>query len=307
MLRILALIFVFVIVFGAAALLLLRTGRDPLKQRIARIGKAAEEDAPRKNWLDLLGKLSPRFAQMSEPTDTSELRVRFLNAGLRDPNAPKLHLTAKTLLALVGLAIGIALRAGHFASGQLLVSTAIVLLFAAAGLYLPDTILNNRIKKRKREIAETLPDALDLMTVCVEAGLAFDSAMVRVTREMDTQRGALKEELELTLLEIGSGGQRERALRNLALRVGVADVDALVTILIQADRFGIGIGESLRTFSNMMRAQRQQRAEEQAAKVPIKMLFPTVICIFPALFVVILAPAGFDIVRTLLPTMSGGN
>jgi tight adherence protein C len=173
------------------------------------------------------------------------------------------------------------------------------------GYYLPNLVLARLVFVRQREIFESFPDAADLLMVCVEAGLGLDAALVKVTDEVRLKSEALGEELHLLNLELRAGSSREKALRNLALRTGVEEVNTFATMLIQADRFGTSIGESLRVFSDDLRTKRRLRAEEMAAKIPLKLLFPMVLCIFPALLLVLLGSAFIQIYRILLPTMGG--
>ncbi|BCF90770.1 type II secretion system F family protein [Paraburkholderia largidicola] len=311
----------FVIVFGAAwkAMSLLRP--DPLKRRIDGIaassaagamGAAAgtpgmdADDSPA--WMETVTKVSHRVAKLSLPKDDwdkSALRRRFANAGMRSETAPAIYFAAKTLLALVlpALALlGMTLFAGPDAQKFLLMAT---LSMAALGFYLPNVVLNRLIEQRRRSLFEDLPDALDLMTVCVEAGLGLDAAMQRVAEEIGVKSHALKEELELVLLELRAGAGRDKALRNLALRTGVEDIDTLTSMLIQADRFGTSVGDSLRVFIDTLRTKRRLRAEELAAKIALKLLFPLMFCIFPTLIMVLIGPAAMQVVRQLLPTMGG--
>jgi tight adherence protein C len=181
----------------------------------------------------------------------------------------------------------------------------ILLSAGAVGYYLPNAVLSRLVFIRQREVFETFPDAADLLLVCVEAGLGLDAALVKVAEEMRLKSEALAEELHLVNLELRAGSSREKALRNLALRTGVEEVNTFATMLIQADRFGTSIGDSLRVFSDELRTKRQMRAEEIAAKIPLKLLFPMVFCIFPALLLVLLGPAFIQIYRILLPTMAG--
>ncbi len=143
------------------------------------------------------------------------------------------------------------------------------------------------------------------MLVCVEAGLGLDAALTKVADEVKRKSLALAEELHLTNLEIRAGATREKALRDLALRTGIEEIGTFASMLTQADKFGTSIGESLRVFSDDLRHKRQVRAEENAAKVPTKMLFPLVVCIFPAIIMVIMGPAVIQIIRTLMPMLSG--
>jgi tight adherence protein C len=183
--------------------------------------------------------------------------------------------------------------------------TALLLLLAAIGYYLPNAVIARRIRLRQREIFEALPDALDLLVVCVEAGLALDAALSRVGEEIATRSKILAEELHLANLELRAGAGRERALRNLAQRTGVPEVESLVAMLVQSDRFGTSVADALRVQADMMRTRRRQRAEEQAAKIAVKLLFPVIFCIFPSLLLVLLGPAMIRVFRILLPTMTG--
>ena len=165
-------------------------------------------------------------------------------------------------------------------------------------------MLRYAIARRQREVFESFPDALDLMTICVEAGLGVDSALSRVATEIGLASPVLSEEMTLVTLELRAGGTKEKALRNLALRTGVEDVDALVSMLIQAERFGTSIAASLRIQSDLLRTKRRMRAEETAAKIGVKLLFPLIFFIFPALMVVLMGPAMIQIYRVLLPAMA---
>ncbi len=160
---------------------------------------------------------------------------------------------------------------------------------------------------RQLEIFENFPDALDLMTVCVEAGLGTEAAMIRVAEDMQFKSPALADEMRLVNLELRAGADRERALRNLAMRTGVDEVDSFVTMINQAERFGTSVATSLRIQADLLRTRRRQKAEETAAKIALKLLFPLIFCIFPALMVVLMGPAMIQIYRVLLPTMGGGN
>lgn len=263
-----------------------------------------EEKSP---WTETVVKIMAPFAKLSTPPDmeqTSPLRIRFLNAGIRHPDAYLVFFGAKTMLPLVfGAAAFLVLRASTEQSGMsLLLKIAVA---ALLGCYLPNMVTMWMARRRKREIFESFPDAADLMLVCVEAGLGLDAGLTKVTDEMRVKSVALAEELHWTNLEMRAGGTREKSLRNLALRTGVEEIQTFATMLTQADRFGTSIGESLRVFSDDLRHKRQVRAEMLAAKVPTKMLIPLVLCIFPSILMVILGPAAIQIVRTILPMIGG--
>ena len=182
-----------------------------------------------------------------------------------------------------------------------------LLLSAALGYYLPNIVLSRMVFIRQREIFENFPDALDLMTVCMEAGLGTESALNKVGEEMVHKSEVLSDELRLVNLELRAGAPRDRALRNLALRTGVEEVDGFVSMIIQAERFGTSIAQSLRVHSDMLRTRRRQKAEEAAAKIALKLLFPLIFGIFPTLMLVLMGPAMIQIYRVLLPTMAGTN
>lgn len=268
-------------------------------------GRLAEEDGWRRKVVKALGPIG-KLATPKEGWEQSPLRQRFMHAGWRDDNAPTLFYGAKTLLtfALPGLALLFIGITGVTLQEKYLLITALG--FAATGYYLPNMILSRRVFIRTREIFETLPDAVDLMMVCMEAGLGMDAAMARVAQEMRLKSTELADELYLVGLELRAGASRERALRNLALRTGVEEVDELVTMLVQCDRFGTSIAESLRVHSDLLRTKRRQRAEEAAAKIPVKLLFPLIFFIFPALLLVLMGPAIISIYNVLLPAMTGG-
>jgi tight adherence protein C len=168
-------------------------------------------------------------------------------------------------------------------------------------------VLKRRIANRQRDIFETFPDALDLMTVCVEAGLAMDAALARVGAEIGLKSRVLAEELQLVTLELRAGSAKDKALRNLALRTGVEDVDALVKMLIQADRFGTSIGAALRIQSEQLRTRRRQLVEERAAKIATKLLFPLIFFIFPSLLVVLLGPSLIQVLKAIAPVVGAAE
>ena len=172
-------------------------------------------------------------------------------------------------------------------------------LVAILGLRLPNLWLGSRMRARQRAIAAGLPDTLDLMVVCVESGLCLDAALNRISDELVSVYPEISEELVLVNLEMRAGSSRADALRNLGMRTGVDDVKSLAARLVQSDRFGTSIARSLRTHADTLRNRRRQRAEEAAAKTTVKLLFPLVFFIFPALFVVLLGPAAIKVFQVL--------
>lgn len=233
----------------------------------------------------------------SRQSDRSTIRQFLVHAGFYSPNAVAIYLGARLVAALGLAALCLALI-------PLLRIPAALAIFAAfwgllLGWIVPVFVVGRRVKNRQKEILKALPDALDLLVVCVEAGLGLNQAMLRVAEEMGHVSPVLGEQLGLTNLEIRAGTARDEALRNFAERTGVEDVRSLATMLIQTDRFGTSVAEALRVHAEVLRTKRRQRAEEAAAKTAIKMLFPLVFFIFPAMFVVILTPALISIIETL--------
>lgn len=261
------------------------------------------------SWTETVVRLAGPLAKLSVPEgewESSPLRTRFLNAGIRHPDSRLVFYAAKTVLplALSGLAF-VVTRALNQSYGLELLFY--VMFFALVGCYMPNMLLRWAAARRRRDIFESFPDASDLMLVCMEAGLGMDSSLTKVADEVKRKSVALAEELHLTNLEMRAGATREKALRNLALRTGVEEIGTFATMLTQADKFGTSIGESLRVFSEDLRHKRQIRAEEMAAKVPTKMLFPLVVCIFPSIIMVIMGPAIIQIVRMIMPMLNGVN
>jgi tight adherence protein C len=306
--QILFLFVLFVVVFGGVVLATRLLTTNPLKDRLEALEERSKVTRSNLVWVEALVNLAAPLAKLSVPTEgweNSPVRTRFINAGWRTPSTPGLFYAGKTVLAVVlPLIVFLYFSSKPVADGD----NKLLWMIMAAGLgyYLPNLVLNHVVKQRKLEIFESFPDALDLMTVCVEAGLAMDAALARVANEIGLKSLVLAEELQLVTLELRAGSAKDKALRNLALRTGVEDVDALVTLLIQADRFGTSIADSLRVQSDLLRVKRRQRAEEQAAKVSLKLLFPLIFFIFPSLFVVLLGPSALNLYRNLMPSVSGG-
>ncbi|HEX5216244.1 MAG TPA: type II secretion system F family protein [Vicinamibacterales bacterium] len=178
-------------------------------------------------------------------------------------------------------------------------------IFAVLGYLLPGLILGRLITKRQKVIQNGLPDALDLMIVCLEAGSALDQAILKVSDELELAYPALAEELRLVITETRAGKPRLEAFRNLASRTGVEDVRSLVAMLVQTDKFGTSVSQALRTHAEVSRTKRRQRAEERAAKIGVKLVFPLVFCLFPAFFVVTLGPAVIKFMRVMFGQILG--
>jgi len=230
-------------------------------------------------------------------TRAASATVMLIQAGHRSDGALASYLASRLLLG-VGMGVAPMLLLPPFGV-QASVILLIAVYMAAVGYLLPLLHVKRQQRARQKEIQYALADALDMLVVCVEAGLGLNQAMVRVADEIGHVSTVLSEELLLTNTEIRAGTPRDVALRQLADRTGVDDLSSLATMLIQTDRFGTSVARSLRVHSDVLRQKRRQRAEEAAAKTAIKMVFPLVFCIFPAMFVVILGPGMIQIVRML--------
>jgi tight adherence protein C len=230
------------------------------------------------------------------------VRTRLVHAGYRNPSALGvflgLRIGAAALLYFYGVFAGIGL------GGSGAVAIVLGLVMGGLGWALPNFILSRRIASRQKQIRLALPDAVDLLVICVEAGLALNQAFQRVAVEIRHMCEVLTLEIAQMNMEVRAGTPREQALTALGERTGVEDLRSLASMLIHTERFGTSIADSLRIHSETMRTKRQQKAEEAAAKTTIKMVFPLAICIFPALFVVVLGPALMTIIQTFT-TMGG--
>jgi tight adherence protein C len=227
----------------------------------------------------------------------SAIRLRLIQAGYPGSAAVPLFLGTRILLP-AALGIGSLLLLPILGVSALKVILGVVY-FTGLGYVLPTLIVGMRVKRRQKEMQRALPDALDMLVVSVEAGLGLNQALVRVADEIFRLSPVLSEQMTLVNLEIRAGTARDEALRNLADRTGLADIASLTGMLIQTDRFGTSVAQALRIHADTMRTKRRQRAEEAAAKTTIKLIFPLVFCIFPALFVVILGPAMIQIMQAL--------
>jgi tight adherence protein C len=306
--QILFLVVLFIAVFGGVVMAARLLTTNPVKDRLEALQERSQVTRGNGRWVEYMVNLTAPLAKLSVPTEgweNSPVRTRFINAGWRTPSTPGMFYGGKTGLALLLPLITFLYLSSKTVAGEGDNKLLWMMIAAAIGYYLPNLVLNHVVKKRQRDIFESFPDALDLMTVCVEAGLAMDAALARVANEIGLKSLVLAEELQLVTLELRAGSAKEKALRNLALRTGVEDVDALVTLLIQADRFGTSIADSLRIQSELLRTKRRQRAEEKAAKISLKLLFPLIFFIFPSLFVVLLGPALLNLSRNLIPSMAG--
>ena len=286
------------LVVTAGAMALSPGSAGVVAQRLGEIaGKPMRTDPDRTTkaveTLKRLGAAIPK-----SPSEMGKLRLRLVHAGFRRKDA---------VAVFLGIRIGVALLAFAVLAMPLIMKPNLGLALGAAGLayVLAGVVLARLAKGRQHRIRLSLPDALDLLVVSVEAGLGLDQALQRVGDELAFAHPELSEDLRMINLELRAGKPRVEALHNLADRTGVDDVSSLVAVLVQTDKFGTSVAQSLRVQSEVLRTKRRQRAEEAAAKTGVKMVFPLVICIFPAIWVVTLGPAAIKFVQVLSPMAAG--
>lgn len=238
-----------------------------------------------------------------DPKNASRYRRELIAAGYRAPNAVAIYYGLKiALMALFTvLALGLQMQTRFGMWGRF----AYVAVAALGGFRLPDFFLARRVKTRRRRIRQALPDALDLMVVCAESGLAMDRTLRIVGRELAVVHPEMSDELNLLALEVTAGTRRKEALENLAARTGEPEVRKFVTVLIQADRFGTEVAEALRVHADYLRVRRRIDAEERAGKVSVKLVFPIFLFILPCILLVTLGPAAMQIYKVLVPAITG--
>ncbi|HZZ77852.1 MAG TPA: type II secretion system F family protein [Gemmataceae bacterium] len=272
--------------------------------RLSRPPSLAEMEDPTKAKGNKFQGLADAVKSLSKPlmptTDVEQnaLKTKLANAGFRSDAAPMVYSGIRIVALVVFLLIAIAVFVpSDYSMGRKVMGIAIMTL---SGFYLPSIILWYLRSKRQEDIFLTLPDALDLLVVCVESGLGLDAAMRKVTEEMGSHAKTISEEFSLANFQLQMGRPRREVLHDLGVRTGVDDVKSLAAILIQADRFGSSIAQALRVQSDAMRTRRKQLAEEKAAKTAVQLLFPLILFIFPGVFVVLVGPAAINIMESLL-------
>ncbi len=283
---------IFLAFFGAviAILLYVSRSRDPIERRLrdVRDGSVAAEGGTGG---------APSLLVTIDPASYSSLRADLTRAGFRGKNAVTWYWILRVLGALILGSIGYWFQRQYIVQGAME-----VLLPAGAtlgGFALPYWFVQRRVKQRRENIQRSIPNVLDLIIVCVEAGLSLNAAIQRIAKEMRHTYPELAGELSILNQEFFLGVGRAEAFRNLALRTGVDELRSLATVLLQSDRLGTSIAEVLRVQAEILRTKRRQRAMEDAQKMPIKLLFPLILFIFPALLVVILGPAAITLYRSL--------
>jgi tight adherence protein C len=295
------------LVAGIFALLSMLSNRNSRAQerldRISRPASLAEIEDP-KHKKDRFQGVMETAKALSGPLmpgtalEQSELKIRLANAGFRSDSAVSVYLGLRFAVLMGFLLLGLAIFLPK--NGFTLAALKPIVLFGGVGFYLPTIVLWFLRKKRQDEIFLALPDALDLLVVCVESGLGLDAAMRKVCDEMKDHAKVIAEEFSLANFQLQMGRPRREVLHDLGVRTGVDDVRSLAAILIQADRFGSSIAQALRVQSDSMRTRRKQLAEEKAAKTAVQLIFPLVLFIFPGIFVVLVGPAAISIMKTMM-------
>ena len=290
---------VFLLALGVSLLVLAAT--DPVRRRLNQL--AVDVEPEHKTMAHVLRAIAPvqKYVVPTQESERSRTEKQLAFAGFRSANASPLFYSLKAVLALVFF---LAVLLSWFWLPRLQLATVLFLASLAAfiGLILPNLVLSHLVERRQRRLRNAFPDALDMLVVCVEAGLGLTASIQRVAEEMRFSHPELAAELALVTAEMRAGVEREAALKALATRTGLEDIHGLVSLLVQTLKFGTSIAETLRVYSEEFRDRRLQRAEEQAAKIGTKLIFPLVLCLWPSFFAVAVGPAALrfiDLFRTL--------
>ncbi len=285
--------------------------RDEVVERIERtVGRAADgDDGERADGGGFtLSRILRPIGWLAKPTKVAELsrlRSRLIQGGYRGPFAVELFLATKLIAATAVTIAALQLNRVFNYPVDSPLDFVLAIWLCGASFYGPNVVLGSKIKERQTAIERSLPDAMDLIVTCVEAGLGLDAAISRVSEEVALASPVLGAELNLTFLEVQAGIPRPDAFRRLAERTGVEDLRSLSAMLIQTEMFGTSVARALRVHSESMRIKRMQRAEEKAAMVAVKMTIPLILCILPSLIAVVMGPAMVSIIQNFLPGMEG--
>ena len=290
------------LIITAAAMAMMPRRASAIERRLEELaigGGPQEEARPRfQSFIGMLKRVGEKAPR--SPKELGSLRLRLVQAGYRREEA---------LTIFFGIRVSFALALFALLSSSIITRPNMTFALGGLGLgyILPGMVLARKAKSRAHRIRLALADMLDLLVVSVEAGLGLDQAISRVGSELAFAYPELSDELKLINLELRAGKARSEALRNLADRTGIDDLSSLVTMLIQTDKFGTSVAQSLRVYSETLRTKRRQRAEEAAAKTGVKMVFPLVFCIFPAIWVVTIGPAAIRFVTVLFPLIENAK
>jgi len=301
-----AVVFVTTAIFAGSLAALVLNRQTDARRRLDRIMAPPKDRAVAAaalKHLTLTDTVGPTLSRVSRvlPTSTKEMtriKRRLARAGFTNPAASVIYAALEVILPVIAGASALAI----FGTGRgIMVGS----LLAIAAYLVPGMLVGRIVTRRQEQIRNGLPDALDLVIVCIEAGLSLDQAVLKASEELSLSHPALADQLQQVTNEIRAGKPRMEAFRNFADRTKIDDVRALVAMLIQTDRFGTSIAQALRTHADTGRTVRRQRAEERAAKLGVKLVFPLVFCLFPAMYVVTLGPGAIRIIRVLIQGLAG--
>jgi len=281
--------------------------RSPARRRLRELAQPGAADRVGDTTVWLAERPDPFWSRLARfvprsPKEMSRLQRRLAAAGFNRPSAPiVLFFTEVLAAAALGLVALLLLGIGSW-NGRIAVATATLV-----GYFLPGLLVDRRVALRKKQIRQGIPDVLDLLVVCLEAGSSLDQAIVKASDDLEISYPALAEELRILNTETRAGKPRLEAFKNFAQRTKVEDVRALVAMLVQTDRFGTSVSQTLRTFAKALRVRRRQLAEEKANKVGVKLVFPLVFFLFPAFYVVVLGPSVIQFIRILFQQVFAGS
>lgn len=281
-------------------------GAEPNDAADPQPGGSLRSQSVESRWLRLVNAIEKSGLPLTDTKD-DKLRQKLAAAGFQAPHAPRVF-TLVRLLLVIGLPL-LMLALIWLTGGQPgLLSLYLILVCAATvGLYAPALVVRIRADRRRRAIVNAFPDALDLLLVCVEAGLGLEAAFARVGMEMTTSHPLLAEQFGSVVLELRAGRSREDALRRMAERAGADEIRSFATLLIQSTKLGSSIAQTLRVYAAEMREKRRMRAEEKAHRLPVLLSIPLVACMLPVMIGVLMLPAAIRVIRSLLPAMTGGG
>jgi tight adherence protein C len=315
-LRLMLLVFLFAVVAAAVYFMTqMFAERQVARRRL--LGGAAAAPGPstigtlrleriESTWLKLVNSIEARGISLVDTKDAA-LRQKLIAAGYTAPYAPRLY-TLIRLVMVIGLPVFVVMVYWLGGSSPTLFKLWFTLMIAAAlGLYLPSLFIRAKADRRQQALVNAFPDALDLMLVCVEAGLGLEAAFSRVGMEMTTSHPLLSEQFGAVVLELRAGRSHEDALRRMADRAGADDIRAFATLLVQSTKLGSSISQTLRTYSSEMREKRRLRAEEKAHRLPVLISIPLVVCMLPTMIGLLMLPAAIRVARAVLPALGGGG
>lgn len=269
------------------------------------LGGSLRSDHAASTWLKLVNAIEKSGLSLVDTKDNA-VRQKLIAAGFTKPFAPRVY-TLVRLVLIVALPLLVLMVLWATGSSPSLTKLYISVVIAASlGLYLPNLFIRAKADRRKKEIINAFPDALDLMLVCVEAGLGLEAAFARVGQEMTESHPLLAEQLGAVVLELRAGRSREDALRRMADRAGADEIRAFATLLIQSTKLGSSVAQTMRIYASDMRERRRMRAEEKAHRLPVLLSIPLVVCMLPVMIGVLMLPAVIRVMREVLPRLSGG-